>query len=176
MTHTEFWELVDSARAWSKSGAELTRVFSDALLDKSSDEILYVYAWMSAYRSALAREDLWAAAYTVRGGCSDDSFDYFRSWLISLGEAAVLAVVHEPEALIELVGDGYRGECTNELFGAAPSGAYETVTGELLPWEDAPDVRIPGAADWPPDRIPAGLEWSDEFLAKTYPVLHAKFA
>ncbi|MEK1832316.1 DUF4240 domain-containing protein [Priestia megaterium] len=25
---------------------------------------------------------LWAAAYIVMGGCSDDCFDYFRAWLL----------------------------------------------------------------------------------------------
>jgi hypothetical protein len=28
---------------------------------------------------------LWAAAYVINGGCSDDGFDYFRGWLIAQG-------------------------------------------------------------------------------------------
>lgn len=37
---------------------------------------------------ALYRRDLWAAAYIIGGGCSDDSFIDFRAGLIAQG--------HEP--------------------------------------------------------------------------------
>ena len=29
---------------------------------------------------------LWAAAYILMDGCSDDTFDYFRGWLIAQGK------------------------------------------------------------------------------------------
>ena len=33
--------------------------------------------------------DLWGAAYLINGGCSDDGFAYFRSWLISRGRGGL---------------------------------------------------------------------------------------
>jgi hypothetical protein len=33
-----------------------------------------------------SRSSLWAAAYVINGGCSDDGFDYFRAWLMLQGQ------------------------------------------------------------------------------------------
>src|SRR5512139_1407600 len=56
------------------------------------------------------------------------------------------------------------------MFGAART-AYERVTGrEELPETSAP-VEIPGRAEWPPDRVPAGARWNHAFYARTFPRL-----
>jgi hypothetical protein len=34
----------------------------------------------------------WALAYTVRGGCGDDAFDYFKAWAVSKGQPAFDAI------------------------------------------------------------------------------------
>lgn len=43
---------------------------------------------------------LWAAAYIIMGGCSDDSFDYFRGWLLFQGKEVYEACIEDPELLI----------------------------------------------------------------------------
>lgn len=30
--------------------------------------------------------EMWCAGYIMNGGCSDDGFEYFRNWVISLGK------------------------------------------------------------------------------------------
>ena len=44
--------------------------------------------------------DLWAAAYIVMGGCSDDCFDYFRAWVLYLGKKSYVAAIENPETLL----------------------------------------------------------------------------
>jgi hypothetical protein len=45
--------------------------------------------------------DLWGAAYLINGGCSDDGFAYFRSWLISRGRVTYEAAVRDPDSLAD---------------------------------------------------------------------------
>lgn len=46
---------------------------------------------------------LWAAAYIIMGGCSDDCFDYFRGWLLFQGKETYEACIEDPERLISVL-------------------------------------------------------------------------
>jgi uncharacterized protein DUF4240 len=100
--------------------------------------------------AASGQEDLWAAAYMINGGCSDEGFDHFRGWLIANGREVLARAVREPDSLAEL----------SSVQAAADSGAvfeaeavlsiaqeaYQQATGEELPAADASASR-PDAAD-----------------------------
>jgi tetratricopeptide (TPR) repeat protein len=159
MEQEGFWSLID--RAAGSSDALTTE-----LAGLPPQQIAAFDTWFWAYYMALRREDLWAAVYAIRGGCSDDSFDYFRGWLIGRGQAAVLAAVRDPESLAELTGDE---DPRNEGMLGAARAAY----GEDLP--TAPDVVIPDRDAWPADRFERGLSWDDDFYAKQFPKLHARY-
>jgi hypothetical protein len=83
------------------------------------------------------RADLWAAAYIINGGASDDGFDYFRGWLIAQGRSAYEAALAAPDSLAELpavvraqqIGEDLWGE---DILGVAWD-AYKAATGEALP-------------------------------------------
>jgi hypothetical protein len=47
-------------------------------------------------------QGLWAVAFDIGGGCSDDSFDDFRGWLISMGREVFEAAVRDPETVHEV--------------------------------------------------------------------------
>lgn len=77
MTQDEFWEII----AKSDKGENL-----DEILNELSDDKLFGYCyWWNYYHAISYKQDLWAVAYVVMGGCGDDSFDYFRYWLIFQG-------------------------------------------------------------------------------------------
>jgi hypothetical protein len=166
--HARFWSLIDDARAATgRTSAMLAR----ALAKLPPAEIMQFDAWFSAYYSATRREDLWCAVYAIRGGCGDDSFDYFRAWLVSRGEAALLAAVRDPESLADLIGgDDPRDE---SMLGAARD-AYREVTGEDLP-EHAIRPQIPDRDTWPTDRIPPRTKWTDDLYAAHFPKLFARY-
>lgn len=75
--------------------------------------------------------NLWAAAYIVMGGCSDDSFDYFRAWLLYLGKETYETIIKDPEKIIphlkHLEEDGDVPEFEDLLYVA--SMAFEEKTG-----------------------------------------------
>lgn len=168
MTHDEFWVLLDEARA-SRRG--IIDALVDALAQLPSDEIVAFDGWSRAYRSALYRQDLWAAIYLIQGGCSDDGFDYFQAWLIAQGERAVLAAVRDPASLADLT---QKGGSLEELLSVADE-AHQRAFGRELP-DSAAFPAIPDLATWPPDRIAPDVKWSKRDVLKTiYPTLWTRF-
>lgn len=49
--------------------------------------------------------NLWCANYIISNGGADDSFDYFRCWLISRGKEAYYKTQENPDYLVNLVGN-----------------------------------------------------------------------
>ena len=47
--------------------------------------------------------ELWCAGYIMNGGCSDDSFEYFRNWIISRGKETYYNSKQNPDYLINEV-------------------------------------------------------------------------
>ncbi|WP_203902295.1 DUF4240 domain-containing protein, partial [Virgisporangium aliadipatigenens] len=76
------------------------------------------------------RTDLWAAAYLMLGGCSDDVFDYFRGWLLAQGRAVWESAVAAPDSLADLGVDPDDDEIQCEDFLSVASDAYAAVTGD----------------------------------------------
>lgn len=44
--------------------------------------------------------EMWCAGYIMNGGCSDDSFEYFRNWVISRGKETYYNAKQNPDNLI----------------------------------------------------------------------------
>ena len=94
---------------------------------------------------ASGTEDLWAAAYLINGGCSDEGFDAFRGWLIAHGREAVARSVRSPDSLADVAVVRAAAD-TGAVFEAAEvlsiaDGAYRQATGEELPGDDRPATR-----------------------------------
>jgi hypothetical protein len=93
------------------------------------------------------RWDLWGAAYLINGGCSDDGFAYFRSWLISRGQTVYAAALKSPDSLVGLVDpelDDYEFE---DLWGIAQT-VYEERTGEEMPPMEYRGPHTPSGRPW----------------------------
>ena len=85
MPSDRFWSLIDAtAEDEADPDAQLAR-FQSVLSALAPEEIV---AFQHTFDQEMTRSyswDLWGAAYVAHGGASDDSFDYFRHWLISKG-------------------------------------------------------------------------------------------
>ena len=74
------------------------------------------------------RYGLWDAAKIFRvDGCSDDSFSYFRSWLIVQGKDVYMAALADPDSLADV--EPY-ADCFFETAGYVGAYAYKKLTGE----------------------------------------------
>jgi hypothetical protein len=102
MDEAQFWELVQ--RVHDASGGDMDRKCEilkteiGKLFKNDADDFSFLFATMMdrAYSYKL-----WGAAYIIHGGCSDDTFDDFRSSLISRGRACFENAIADPESLAD---------------------------------------------------------------------------
>jgi hypothetical protein len=150
-TVDDVWRLVTQARqgldpaaredSWAVAGEMVT-----LLSERDTSEIVGFAQPLSDLFAASYQADLWAAAYVINGGASDDGFEYFRGWLITQGQAVFDQALADPDSLADLPAVTIacsRGDILEEeavLYVA--SDAYHDATDEELP-ADALTVRYP---------------------------------
>jgi hypothetical protein len=79
MDITGFWDLIEAARASAGPGKPFHHVLTDLLAARTREEILQYQDRFDEIYLAVYRWDVWAAAYLIGDGCSDDSFMDFRA-------------------------------------------------------------------------------------------------
>ncbi len=154
MDENEFWQLIDRSRR--ESGGDVwdqAALLTDALAEWDPEEIVSFDRHFAGQMRKAYRADLWAAAYIVNQGCSDDAFADFRAWLIGQGKQVFEAVLADPERLGDLVEPGETADCEDMLF--AGSRAYRRRTGGQDVPEDAGEhapVKLQGSHLTPEQR------------------------
>ncbi|MYS21271.1 Protein of unknown function [Streptomyces sp. DvalAA-14] len=128
----EFWAVIESAR---EEGKPFDEALADRLARRSRGEILEFQERFDELMDAVYRWDVWAAAYLIGGGCSDDSFMDFRAGLIALGRDWFETVTRRPDDLADhpavIGGVGLYGEGVvfDEDALYAASGAFARLSG-----------------------------------------------
>lgn len=130
MTEDDFWDLIETARSRGGAPDEIAVEVSEELAKRSADDIRAFDAHRVRLMESSYSWNLWGAAYLINGGCSDDCFEYFRSWLISQGRQVFEGAVANPDTLAAHVSAGEEPECEDFLYAA--SKAHETATGTPL--------------------------------------------
>ncbi|OLR93245.1 DUF4240 domain-containing protein [Actinokineospora bangkokensis] len=169
MDENTFWSLVDRAR--QSDPDEVGEALEVVLRDVGTADLV---SFEQTYHRVAARAytwEVWGAAYVAMGGCSDDSFDYFRAWLVGRGEDAFHRVVADPDSLADLVaGSGDAGDPEDWMEDEALLGAADTVhedrTGDHITFtEPLPDPDL--GEEWDFDDEPE--------MRRRYPRLAAQF-
>ncbi len=151
MRTDDFWAVISRATAdRPASPADVAKRAAADLATRDPEEIVAWGRHLDKVMVASGTENLWAAAYLINGGCSDEGFDSFRGWLIAHGRDAVARSVKSPDSLADVA--VIRGAAdTGAVFEAEEvlsiaADAYTQATGEEFPAEERPKTR-PDAAD-----------------------------
>jgi len=102
MTITEFWAPIDQAR---ESALGQRQMYDSLVASLAKLEVPQIMEWQQIfdhYQRLSYKPKLWAAAYVINGGCSDDSFDYFRAWLTAQGKVVFLQALADPDSLADV--------------------------------------------------------------------------
>jgi Protein of unknown function (DUF4240) len=176
MDPDQFWQLIERSKAASEGDcARQADALTMLLLELPATDIMAFDRLFYQYVDQAYRNDLWAAAYIIQGGCSDDGFEYFLRWLIGQGEAVYTAALRDPESLLSVVtthfGDAQflrfegapflRFEC--EQLAYVAGHAYERKTGSEMPRPAGPTLEL------------IGEDWDEEDLPAMFPKLWAAF-
>ena len=166
MDDATFWGLIDRARD-GEVGPQAPSADSErlrAVLEGEEDAAVAAFA--ARFEEELVRLNrwsVWGAGYVVYGGMSDDSFHYFRAWLIGKGRAAVERALADPDGLGEFVEDPQ--EVDNEWL--------EYVAGEVMEARGGEDPR--DGFEGRSDDEPVGERFEEETVYGKYPRLAAAF-
>jgi hypothetical protein len=162
ITDQQFWELIDHARAGSPSSADPDGLAK--LLTALSDEQILDFGHM--FREKICDLNdwrLWGAGFVIAGGMGDDSFHYFRSWIVGKGKQVFDLAMKNPDDLGPFIDDP---EVDNELL--------EYVTVDIL--EDRNIEEDPrDRCDRDADGDPTGVPFDERTVGASFPKLSAQF-
>ncbi|MEU4039056.1 DUF4240 domain-containing protein [Streptomyces collinus] len=140
-----FWRVLGAAKDRDKPP---DAAVADRLSALRPEEILAFEYEFSRLRDAVHRWDVWAAAYLIGGGCSDDRFSDFTAGLVALGREWYERVAAHPDALAghpavraaAAVGD--QDVIFDEDFNFVSCRAYERLTGDTDAFWGASETYI----------------------------------
>lgn len=164
MTPDEFWTLIEQSRKKASTPDDQVDVIVDTLKALPLAEIIAFDRQVWRLLAESYRWDLWAAAYIINDGCSDDGFEYFRGWLLLQGRAVWEAALKDPQSLADLSEEALGNGVECEMMLGAGAEAYE----------EAVEEEIPDHGQRYPDD-PLGKPWEEEELSRLYPKLWARF-
>ncbi|WP_162910437.1 DUF4240 domain-containing protein [Hymenobacter oligotrophus] len=175
MPAAAFWQLIDQAVAAAPADNEGKEHFlMNALAAKPLEEIV---AFELALRQHIIAADdygLMAAQKIIDGYVTDDSWLYFRCWLIGQGQAVFAAALQNPDTLTAVVPGPY--ECDFESLLYVATAAYQRQTGKEEDDTFPRSVALSQGLDY--DFMAAetqGEDWVEEDLPRMLPKLWKKF-
>ena len=153
MSEDEFWAIIEkinkivaeASAGWNfRRGALMTEIYKMSAAEiMAFDDHLHrkmnnAYSW-----------PLWAAAYIIHGGCSDDTFKDFRSCLIFLGRDIYEAALNNANSLTALDDETLKSTRFEGLLYIAPETFEEKTGAELT--RAVPDLDEPTGQEWDED-------------------------
>jgi hypothetical protein len=163
MNKETFWKIMLETSKDSGFEPQIQQeLLQKRLTELSPDEII---EFDNLYRQFINNAydwKLWAAAYIINGGCSDDSFMDFRGWLIGQGEEIYTKALADPDSLSEL--ENLEADMDWEGYGYLAATVYEMKTGKEMPI--SPETSHPSE--------PKGEQWDEEELESLLPKLCKK--
>lgn len=100
MKEQEFWEIIEDSKIKSNNNYKLQcSILTQILSDLTPDEIIKFHRTFTVLMAKSYKSSLWEAAFALNGGCSDDCFEYFRTWLIGQGKNRFYKTLNSPRIL-----------------------------------------------------------------------------
>jgi len=162
LNENKFWEVINETLKKSNGDYELQQEILEKELKKLSlQEIIEFDNRFKELRGKANNWELWGAIYIINGGCGDDSFHYFREWIISQGKEFYYKTIENPKTLIDLKVDVTEIEWEGISYVA--STLFEKITNKEIPSEFIENYEV------------NGNEWEEEELQNIFPELIKKY-
>ena len=165
MDEDQFWKIIQTTK--DNSGGDFEEQQEQLAIELrklTTDDIILFGNRFRYFRGQANTWELWGAIYIIHGGCSDDSFNDFREWVIGQGKDFYYKTIKDPESLVEFNTDSM-DEIEWEGLGYVASTVFEEITGQEMPYPFQEQIETTGK-EWEED--------SDD-LKKMFPRLAAKF-
>jgi hypothetical protein len=163
MTLDQFWSIVEKVHHTSQGDMDKKCELLEAELRRLPlEEVRSFHTHFYECEDRAYSWELWAAAFIIGGGCSDDAFSDFRSTLISMGRQTYERALADPQSLADL---NYDAEIAHyEGYQYVPT-TVETDLGGGQRFQ-----RVPAHPT-----EPSGTPWDENKVAELYPKLAEKY-
>jgi hypothetical protein len=163
MTLDQFWNLIEETHVASDGDMDKKCELLDAALRQLPlDEVRSFHVHFYECQDCAYRWELWAAAYIIGGGCSNDKFSDFRSTLISMGRQIFERALADPQSLADI--DYDPDVADYEGYQYVPSQVERDLSG---------GQAFPRSRPHPKD--PSGAIWDEDKVAELFPKLAQKY-
>lgn len=123
-----FWELVDRSRAEATPPRDQAQTLVELVAERDVEEIIEFGRYLWSAMSEVYRDDFHSVYYLLTGyNASEDSFNDFQSYVVSLGRREFGRVLDDPDSLADILPPD--GHPTFESFGYVAGSAYTRRTG-----------------------------------------------
>jgi len=124
----EFWFLIESAKERAKGTLGVMLALEKILRKMPAESVFKVGRIFYKLHSDLYRQNIWDVIYIVKGGCGDDAFDAFRSWVVLRGKADYFKIKKDPVSFFEADGICKNLDIEEGLFSMIDE-VYEDLSG-----------------------------------------------
>ena len=112
LTREDFWSYIKDARIkYKNNDSKVIDYLTEKLKEKTLEEIFSFGIVLDEVMLESYKEKLWCASYILNGETTEESFDFFRLWLISKGEEFFNDVMKNHDSIIKYIDnnedDGY---------------------------------------------------------------------
>jgi hypothetical protein len=154
MSEDRFWALINQSLKNSSSQEGQYSWLQKQLTSLCLEELLGFDFQKEKLMKKSYSSHLWCAANLMKGFCSDDSFDYFRSWLIASGKKIYYSALSNPDNLAKFVkpGNGFRFEEFEYIAGNALYKKYGVSIydfDDIRPEISKPKIKLNWSGDKP---------------------------
>ncbi|PJJ53336.1 DUF4240 domain-containing protein [Hymenobacter chitinivorans] len=174
MTTPEFWQLLDASTAAATGNQSAQADYlSEQLAALEPEQIIEFECQLRQHLREADDFKIMAALKIMDGFVSDDSYLYFRCWLVGQGEAVFRQALQDADTLAQVAQEPYQ-EFENLLYVATE--AFGRRTGQ--PKEDETFPRAVASSrglSYDFGAETTGEDWREEQLPKLLPRLWKKF-
>lgn len=175
MDKSEFWRIIDFAYQHAQGDSQLQETLLIKGLEQHSAADIVEFECL--LRQIIIDADdfkVMAAEKIIEGSVSDDSFLYFRCWLIGQGEQIFTEALRNPDSLSTIVTEETTTDFELLLYVATQTYQYQTGKGK----EDDSfprNVAAKRGLDYDFGSQTKGQDWTPEQLPMLLPKLWGKF-
>ena len=164
MTPDQFWKIIEQVHRDSHSDMDKKCELLEVELRKlTSEEVQVFHRHFDECMDRAYTWELWAAAYIIGGGCSDDAFSDFRATLISMGRETFEKAIANPQWFAEINYDAENAHY--EGYQYVPTKVEKDLgAGKRFPRYQAHPAQ------------PSGKSWDEDKVNELYPNLAKKYS
>lgn len=174
MNMQEFWRVIDFARQQTRGDDQLYENLLIKTLERYSlTEIIEFECLLEQHLLAADDFKIMAAQKIIEGSVTDDSYLYFRCWLISQGKSVFEEALRNPDSLASI--DTERAIAGFEPLLYVATQAYQNKIGKKEEDESFPRaVASARGLNYDSATGTKGEDWTEEQLPTLLPKLYSK--